>query len=666
MNYRKEEIEYLFIGLGAANCLLILELEKEGLLADRRFVIIESNFKNKKDKTFCFWSTEEEVSKIIPANLIDKKWSSVQINGQAKSLCPLGYYHVSSLTLYEKTQEIINKRKGLIIYQTLNVTADYRIIHEEQIYHANYVFDSRPVKVSPANNDQFYINQSFLGWQIQTEIPFFDSDIFTMMDFEIPQNGATQFMYVLPFDSQNALIEITRFGQDLIERDTAEELLRTYLVKIPYKVTLIEQGCIPMTNIPIADERESNVRHTGTRAGHVKPTTGYAFKSMSQDANLIAKQIKVGLRVLPSSPLQKRTDRFAFYDALLLRILTKKPQLGKPIFKRLFESIDIKTILNFLDEKSTFRQETRIFYSLQWKPFLWAAFKEIFKLDGYIFKFFLPLIATIVLLTFNQLGWPIFGDALLIIGFVAIGLPHGALDHVLEYNCLDKIITFKFVLTYILQGSFLLLIWYLSPITALGLFITYSIYHFVQTDYHEWNLETKYSWIWGILFFAGILLGHPDNLSLILVNLSVPELPKIGGYILPSLWIEIAYLSTFSCLILSILNRKLGMLAVSLSILVSFQLSLLQAFGIYFIFHHSYVSWNHLKRHFNVNSLQLWKKGSFFTLGAVSLFCVTMWILGEDWWSYVGAFFIFLSAISFPHIVRMHNFYSYFKKRMQS
>lgn len=665
MKYRKEEIEYLFIGLGAANCLLILELEKEGLLADSRFLIIESHFKNKKDKTFCFWSTEEEVSKIIPANLIDKNWGSVQINGQTKSLSPLNYYHVSSLTLYENTQEIIKKRKGLIIYQTLDLTADYRIIHEEKIYHAKYVLDSRPVKVSPANKHHFYINQSFLGWQIQTKIPFFDSDKFTMMDFEIPQNGATQFMYVLPFDSKNALIEITRFGKDLIKRDTAEELLRTYLDKIPYEITHIEQGCIPMTNIPIAGETSGHVRNTGTRAGHVKPTTGYAFKSMSQDANLIAKQIKVGLKVLPSSPVQKRTDRFAFYDALLLRILTKKPHLGKPIFKRLFESIDIKTILNFLDEKSTFSQESRIFYSLQWKPFLWAAFKELFKLDGYVFKFFLPLIASIILLTFNQFGWPIFGNALLIIGFVAIGLPHGALDHVLEHNCLDKIITFRFVLTYILQGSFLLLIWYLSPIAALGLFIMYSIYHFAQTDYHEWNLETKYSWIWGILFFTGILLGHLENLSLILVNLSVPNLPNIGGYILTSFWTEIAYLSTFSCLILSILNRKLGMFAVSLSILISFQLSLLQAFGIYFIFHHSYVSWNHLKCHFNVNSLQLWKKGSFFTLGAVSLFCFTIWILGDDWGSYVGAFFIFLSAISFPHVVRMNNFYSYFKKRVE-
>ena len=48
----KQSIDYLFIGLGASNCLLILELEKKALLSHKKIIIIEPHQKNKKDKTY--------------------------------------------------------------------------------------------------------------------------------------------------------------------------------------------------------------------------------------------------------------------------------------------------------------------------------------------------------------------------------------------------------------------------------------------------------------------------------------------------------------------------------------------------------------------------------------------------------------------------------------
>lgn len=663
MKYEKEQIDYLCIGLGASNCLLILALEKRGLLANKKLVIIEPHQKNKKDKTYCFWSSEEEVNQIIPTNFIDKKWDNVIINGRVQNLSPLSYYHVSSLTLYENALEVVKKYRGVVIYETLDVSDKHSIVYENKRYQAVYVFDSRPPEVDPTNKHHFYINQSFVGWQIQTETPFFDSDSFTMMDFEVPQDDATQFVYVLPFDSKNALIEVTRFGKDIMTNEAGEELLKTYLKNIPnYHLTHTEQGCIPMTNIPLSCESDDHVRHMGARAGHVKPSTGYAFKSMSQDANLITEQIKNGIKSLPSSPVQKRTNRFAFYDSLLLRILAEKPYYGKPIFKRLFDAIKATSILDFLDEKSILSEEITIFYSLQWKPFLWAAIKEVFKPDSFIFKSLIPLLLTVTMIVFNQIGLSILSNGLLIFGLIAIGIPHGALDHILETNSLDQPITFKFVAFYLFQAALILLLWYINPLIALGLFLAYSIYHFAQSDYQEWNLNSKNSWIWGISFLSGILLGHPQELSVILDKLSISPLPTLNGYILNSFWSEIACISILICLILSTLNQKMDMIVVSLSILIALKLPLLQAFGIYFIFHHSYVGWNHLKLHFEANSLQLWKKGSIFSLGAFILFGLTWWAIGDDWGSYVGTFFVFLSAISFPHIVRMHHFYSYFQK----
>jgi hypothetical protein len=95
--------------------------------------------------------------------------------------------------------------------------------------------------------------------------------------------------------------------------------------------------------------------------------------------------------------------------------------------------------------------------------------------------------------------------------------------------------------------------------------------------------------------------------------------------------------------------------------MLSIQLSLIQAFGIYFIFNHSLLGWSHLKNHFKVNSIQLWKKAALFSFGAYAIFFLLYWILNEDFGNYVGTFFIFLSAISFPHVIRMNKFYDYFK-----
>ena len=117
----KQPIDYLFIGLGASNCLLILELEKKGLLDQKKIVIIEPHQKNKKDKTYCFWATHDEASQIIDSCFIDQSWSHVILNGKVQNLSPLSYYHVSSLTLYQNTLRIISEHQGIVLQNTVSI-----------------------------------------------------------------------------------------------------------------------------------------------------------------------------------------------------------------------------------------------------------------------------------------------------------------------------------------------------------------------------------------------------------------------------------------------------------------------------------------------------------------------------------------------------------------
>jgi len=49
------------------------------------------------------------------------------------------------------------------------------------------------------------------------------------MDFRIPQEQHTQFVYILPFSDTNALVEVTRFGTVPVQENEAAELLADYL-----------------------------------------------------------------------------------------------------------------------------------------------------------------------------------------------------------------------------------------------------------------------------------------------------------------------------------------------------------------------------------------------------------------------------------------------------
>lgn len=97
------------------------------------------------------------------------------------------------------------------------------------LYYADIVFDSRTPTYLSKEHFQTHIYQSFIGWTIQLNKPLFDVDTFRMMDFNIEQDNSTQFVYVLPFTSSQALVEITRFGSDLIQKQSAEQNLHHYI-----------------------------------------------------------------------------------------------------------------------------------------------------------------------------------------------------------------------------------------------------------------------------------------------------------------------------------------------------------------------------------------------------------------------------------------------------
>jgi hypothetical protein len=109
-------------------------------------------------------------------------------------------------------------------------------------------------------------------------------------------------------------------------------------------------------------------------------------------------------------------------------------------------------------------------------------------------------------------------------------------------------------------------------------------------------------------------------------------------------------------------ERNWKMIFTVLFLTLSILLPLVSAFGIYFIGQHSINGWSHLKQGMKTQNKSLFFKALPFTAGAVFLFITLFFLMRTDFLNYydghlVTIFFVFISCISFPHVVAMNNFY---------
>ncbi|MFM6955964.1 MAG: beta-carotene 15,15'-dioxygenase, Brp/Blh family, partial [Ignavibacteria bacterium] len=592
--------DYVFIGLGAANSLIIKQMHAHDMLSTASLVIIDPDEKMLNDKTFCFWAQDKEITELGFASLINHSWGRLGINDEdPQSVWPYTYHHISSLTLYDDIRSILSSCNVVFIREraeSIEKNPNASILTVKTLNHivnAIHVFDSRPPLWNPPQSNQTFLLQSFYGWRITTEEPQFDSNTFTMMDFSVDQSIATQFVYILPFSSTHALIELTRFGANPIDYEYAQEQLKEYCREKQfgsYVIETEEQGIIPMSSCTLQEESRSHgLFRTGSGAGKVKPSTGYAFKEMARDAVHIVKSLN---SEKPPQRVIQRSGRFAFYDRLLLKILESHPHRGKEIFERLFHHVHGTRVLQFLEEKTTFIEDIAIFMALPKVLFMNFAIKDIFANFTRNAIGLLPLSTSLIFLLCEYLGLDVLNWIILAIGMIVIGIPHGAMDHVLTIRERSTVSLLKFILGYIAKGMIMFVIWIMSPLVGLITFLLYSMWHFGQAEYEQENVHNPWLiFLRGFSILSFILATHMPETNVIINALSIPSIPDTAGLLTSSLLSESSIVLLFMTVFLQ--PRKSTILSTA-SLLMGIFLPLLQAFGVYFVFHHSILGWNHM------------------------------------------------------------------------
>ena len=242
-------------------------------------------------------------------------------------------------------------------------------------------------------------------------------------------------------------------------------------------------------------------------------------------------------------------------------------------------------------------------------------------------------------------------NAILLVGLLAIGIPHGALDHL--YTVSDQLrIPWKFIAIYLCLGLFILLLWWLFPAAALLVFLMYTAWHFGQADFEIWNLSSGLkSFFWGSMALAIILASHWTETTLILKEMGI-TIPHIYGSEMESdyLWQILLIITLFLPKQVLQFSKK----ETFLMFIMGAWLPLLPAFGCYFIFQHSVHGWLHLRQKLSMSHQKMWFQALPFTIGALLLFSAYLYFVQEPNW---GQVFIFLSALSFPHVYYMHKSY---------
>lgn len=371
-----KEIDFIICGGGISGLLLLNALNKDSFFKDHRIVLIEKETKNTNDRTLCFW---EQNSGSFDS-LLYNKWSIAQFSSDELKLefdlSPYNYKMLRSKKFYAQYYAELKKNKNITLIKaeikSFKSEDNSSIVHTDKgSFISKFVFNSIFNPKILYNQKKYpLLQQHFIGWFINTTEAVFDPEKILFMDFDIPQNDLTRFIYFLPIDSQNALVEYTLFSEHLINKVDYEKGIRNFLSSkgiSNYTINDVEQGSIPMSCFPLEKLNTTSLMHIGTAGGWTKASTGFTFMNTNRQVSRLVEFLK------KDKPLNtfKTISRYRFYDMLFIDVLSKHNGQGSKLFERMFLKNSPLTIFRFIDEETTFIEELKIMSSFTFKQIGW-------------------------------------------------------------------------------------------------------------------------------------------------------------------------------------------------------------------------------------------------------------------------------------------------------
>lgn len=276
---------------------------------------------------------------------------------------------------------------------------------------------------------------------------------------------------------------------------------------------------------------------------------------------------------------------------------------------------------------------------------------------------------------FESIKYLLFGLVLLV-----IGIPHGAMDHVIDGAINDwKPTTFnlKFYAKYLGMMVGYLVVWYFLPLVAIVVFFGITAYHFGQADAQRYSIDR--SWVEqfviisrGLTIIVLLLYADLPYASAIIETMTDFDLYSWStsylsvDVILPSTAI-VSTLVIVTALLLNGSTFKLVATAIMenlIIVLLFTQVNIVIAFSLYFGWWHSY---EHVKvmaaflfdKGENLTFISFYKQSFTFSMIAYLglLFVYNILDAFEETELMVGLLLILISILTLPHLFVVESLY---------
>jgi len=266
----------------------------------------------------------------------------------------------------------------------------------------------------------------------------------------------------------------------------------------------------------------------------------------------------------------------------------------------------------------------------------------------------------------NQLTLPI-----LLLSVFIIGIPHGAIDHIMATELYGLKNSFKDHLLFYTSYLFIMLIiavlWIYAPVAGMILFLLISIYHFGQADMEDFLNSSAPNYLWYILrgvLIIGLIVFSDPSTTYPIISEAMRIDPIAFEEFMPDASLSVLILLTlYSAFVLwGILQSHFqqNLRFVADSVLLTGLIIItgpLIGFAIYFALWHSIGHVNEMKEFFetkrkSLTFFEFYKKATPFTLvslfGLLMLYGINQFLLLEG--EFITLMFILISVLTLPHL----------------
>lgn len=360
-------VDLAILGGGCAGLSLAVRLAQSNLSV--RVIEPRSTYEN--DRTWSFWRTRADPFQ----GCVRKEWTSWTIVGShgqtTRDSSHLRYQTVESGAFYTHALDRIAASSKISLSLGVSAKDIVKMKDRWQInttsgpFTATTVVDTRPPQRIPT------YGQFFLGREIKTERPIFNSDVVQLMSFRKARSMGVDFVYILPFAADQALIEVTSFAPDNPGDQVFNEWLNAEILALDagqIEIVRMEAGALPM-EVSFTDHVPDGIIRMGLGGGGARPSTGYAFSRIQDHADHIADALIHGRD--PNIVLDGKVTRFM--DRVFLQVLTSNPAQGPALFEKLFRNTPRDRLERFLSGSTCAADRLSVMMSLPPRPFLQAA-----------------------------------------------------------------------------------------------------------------------------------------------------------------------------------------------------------------------------------------------------------------------------------------------------